>query len=73
MTNHPNRSKIKDWPEHLKAFRASHGLTQVKLADLLQVSKRAVEEWEAGNNNPAPYLKAALKDIAKKFPEIPIQ
>lgn len=65
--NHPNRSKVKNWPEYLRAFRERHDLSQAKLADLLQISKRAVEDWEQGINNPPPYLRGALKDITVKL------
>lgn len=60
MTNHPNRSKVNDWPAFVRAFRDKNGLTQAKLADVLQISKRTVEEWESGRNTPPPYLRLAL-------------
>lgn len=63
---HPNRNKVRDWPKHLREFRARHGLTQKKLADLLQVSARNVENWESGINTPPPYLRGALKDIERR-------
>lgn len=63
MANHPNRSRVKDWPKFLKEFRASRGMTQKQLADALQVSTRAVESWEMGINNPPQYLKKALSTI----------
>jgi transcriptional regulator with XRE-family HTH domain len=65
--SHPNRSKIMNWPEFLREFRASHNLSQKKLADLLQISARNIENWEAGFNIPPPYLRKALNDISKKI------
>lgn len=67
MTNHPNRSKIKNWPEYLKQFRASHGLTQVKLADLLGVAASLVEQWEMGRFTPPAYLKLALQQVGHRL------
>jgi transcriptional regulator with XRE-family HTH domain len=63
MGNHPNRTKINDWPEFLRAFRAGHGLTQKELADKLQISARNVENWELGFSKPPAYLKRALLDL----------
>lgn len=57
MGNHPRRNIVHDWPEFLKKFRANHNLTQKNLADRLQISYRTLENWEAGINIPAPYLK----------------
>lgn len=67
MTSHPNRSKVRDWPGHLRAFRASHDLTQRELADKLMVSQRLVENWEGGVNVPPPYLKIALQELERKL------
>jgi DNA-binding transcriptional regulator YiaG len=68
VTNHPNRSKVKDWPSYIKAFRAKHGLSQVKLARMLNnVEETTVQRWEAGESNPAPYLKRALRDLAREL------
>jgi DNA-binding transcriptional regulator YiaG len=66
MKNHPNRNKIKDWPKHLKAFRAKHKLTQKQLANALQISLRNIENWEADFSKPPAYLRKALDQIARK-------
>lgn len=39
--------------EHLKNERQRLGLTQADLADLLDVTKSAVEKWEYGVQEPA--------------------
>lgn len=65
MGNHPNRQKVKDWARYLKEYRARLNLTQASLADRLAVSKRLIENWEAGENTPPAYLKNALRDIEK--------
>ena len=67
MTNHPNRSKIRNWPEYVKRFRERHGLSQVQLAGKLPVDETTVQRWEAGERNPAPYLKRALRDLAREL------
>lgn len=38
--------------EKLKAERLRLGLTQAECAELLEISKRALEEWESGNRVP---------------------
>ncbi len=62
---------VKDWPEHLRSFRKKHKLSQVKLADLLQISRRNVEDWERGIHKPPEYLKRALDRliVPKTFPD----
>lgn len=44
----------------LRGFRAEAGLSQVRLAEILGVSRRAVEEWEAERSTPPAYLTFAL-------------
>lgn len=61
--SHPNRSKVKDWPEFLREFRQRNDLTQKQLADLLQIAASYIENWEAGKDTPPPYLKKALQLI----------
>ncbi len=65
MSNHPNRNKVRDWPEFLRDFRKLNKYSQKQLADLLQVSKRNVENWEEGLSVPPAYLKKALDTIKK--------
>jgi ribosome-binding protein aMBF1 (putative translation factor) len=67
MTNHPNRGKVKDWPLYIKAFRQKHGLSQVQLAAKLRVEETTVQRWEAGDCNPASYLKRALRDLEREL------
>ena len=67
MTNHPNRSKIKEWPAYIKLFRARHDLSQVQLAEKLQVDETTVQRWESGECKPAPYLKRALRDLKQEM------
>lgn len=46
-TSHPS---IQD----IKGLRASCGLTQAQLAELLEVSIHSVEKWETGSKMPLP-------------------
>ena len=67
MSNHPNRSKVSDWPDYVKKFRERHTLSQFQLASKLRVDETTVQRWEAGERNPAPYLKRALRDLAREL------
>ncbi len=73
MGNHPNRSKVTNWPEYLRRFRQQYHMTQKQLADKLMISARTVENWEGGGGDneprrePAPYLKLALKWVAAQI------
>src|SRR3990170_1606187 len=46
----------------LRALRARHGLTQVRLAKLMGVSFVTVNRWENGQSNPS---RLALEKIAR--------
>lgn len=67
MTNHPNRSKRRPSParnpspDEIRALRASAGLTQGQLADLLMTSTRAVQQWEAGDRKMHPAFWRCLR------------
>jgi DNA-binding transcriptional regulator YiaG len=65
--NHPNRSKVPDWPSYVKQFRERHNLSQVLLAAKLRVEETTVQRWEAGERKPAPYLKRALRDLTREL------
>lgn len=42
-----------DYAERIKALRAAHNLTQMRLADLLGVSFASVNRWENGQARPS--------------------
>jgi transcriptional regulator with XRE-family HTH domain len=71
--NHPHRARIKDWAYYVRRFRERHGLTQKQLADLLtsgqetRVRESTVQRWEYGDRKPPPYLKRALRDLAREL------
>ena len=43
-----------DYPQRIKELRARLGLTQVRLAELLNVSFASVNRWENGQARPSP-------------------
>src|SRR5437763_5929278 len=61
MTRHSYHERDYIFGQAMFKLRTSIGLTQAGLADLLGVSRRAVGEWEAGNNYPkAPHLQQLI-------------
>lgn len=64
---HPNRGKIKRWPEYIRSFRERHNLTQGGLADGLEISIRGVQNWEYGISIPPAFLKRALRDLEREI------
>lgn len=51
----------------IKAFRAQAGYSQVRFAEALGVSRRTVEEWEAGRSSPPAYLGLALTALSREL------
>jgi transcriptional regulator with XRE-family HTH domain len=54
-----------DFPEQLKAQRERLGLTQAELAGFLDVSPRAVWQWEKGTLPHALMQEGALARLSK--------
>lgn len=50
--------------QEVRAFRQGQGWTQQAMADALAVSKRAVEQWEGGQNVPPPMLRLVFAAVA---------
>ena len=46
---------------YVKTFRKEHGLTQVALANILGVTKKAIEKWEQGASNVGGSSAVLLK------------
>jgi DNA-binding transcriptional regulator YiaG len=55
-------------PAQIKAYRKKCTVTQAGLAERLGVSRRTVEEWEAGRNPPPLMLTFALQGLADPMP-----
>ena len=56
-------------PEFLWKFRNDNNLTQVRLANMLNVSKKTIEKWEQGKN-PIKGASAVLIYLLEKNPEL---
>jgi transcriptional regulator with XRE-family HTH domain len=71
--NQPSAARIKDWASYVRRFRDRHGLTQEQLAELLtagqenEVYASTIQRWEYGHRTPPPYLKLALRDVAREL------
>ena len=48
---------METFAEKLKAAKKAAGMTQQKMADLMRIPKRTIEEWERGNNVPPEYVQ----------------
>lgn len=47
-----------------KEARTAAGLTQAKMAEIMLIPKRTIEDWEAGKHTPPPYVKRfVLKEL----------
>lgn len=59
--------------EEIVAFRERHGITQVELANLLNLpnprrgGQVTVARWESGQRAPAPYLPLALREVERRL------
>jgi DNA-binding transcriptional regulator YiaG len=51
----------------IRAFRAALGISQAGLAEALGMSKRGVEEWEAGRREAPAYLRLALAALNQRL------
>lgn len=45
---------------HIKELRRKYGMTQEELARFLRTSKRNIENWEQGKNNPAKWVESLI-------------
>ena len=73
LSNHPNRGKVQDWRAYIKWFRVQYDLSQVQLALKLSVEETTVQRWESGDSRPAPYLKRALRDLARELANLRVK
>lgn len=48
---------MENFAEKLREARKAAELTQQKMADLMLIPKRSIENWEAGERTPPPYVQ----------------
>lgn len=48
------------WQSKIKTARMATGLSQIKLANLLQIPRRNIENWESGINEPPAWVQTLL-------------
>lgn len=48
---------METFAEKLRAARAAAGLTQQSMADLMEIPKRTVEDWERSKSTPPAYVQ----------------
>ena len=62
-------SRVTEFDEpHVKEIREQTGLSQVRFAAMIGVSKRTLENWEQGRRHPTGPAKALLR-IVNSNPE----
>lgn len=58
--------------EKLKKARKASGLSQQKMADMMLIPKRTIQDWEGGKRTPPPYVQRfvlnELEQIAGDHP-----
>jgi DNA-binding transcriptional regulator YiaG len=54
----------------IRAIRTRAGLTQVELADALQVNEMTVSRWERGLSRPHRYIEQALRRLDTSLPRM---
>lgn len=48
---------METFAEKLKAARGATGLSQQSMADLMEIPKRTIEDWERSKSTPPPYVQ----------------
>lgn len=48
---------MENFAEKLREARKAAELTQQRMADLMLIPKRSIENWEAGERTPPPYVQ----------------
>ena len=57
-------AQVTEFPEpEVKGIREKTGLSQVRFASLIGVSKRTLENWEQGRRHPTGPAKALLRIV----------
>lgn len=45
---------------NIKKARQAAGLTQAEMAEILEIPKRTIENWESEKNNPPHYVERLI-------------
>lgn len=74
MPNHPNRSWRNRWENDpagfCREYRKRHNLTQKRLAELLNIHVRRIENLEQGEVSPDALLPRALRDLERELKRV---
>ena len=54
-----------EWSRQIKALRKALGLSQQKLAERIEISKKVLADWEQGAQEPSPRRYIQLAKIAR--------
>lgn len=54
------------WSEELKTIRATHNLTVPKMAEIIGVPQRTLENWLGDKNTPNGFVQNAVRDKLKQ-------
>lgn len=54
------------WSAIVRRYRLRHGLTQQRLAEILQISQRTVSRWERGEDAPSLAQQKILRDLTRE-------
>lgn len=60
-----NKLKKEVIPYRIKQARVSRGLSMAELADLVEVSKQAVSQYEMGKNEPSKFILNRIANVLK--------
>ena len=55
---------LPEWSTQIKALRKALGLSQQKLAERIEISKKVVADWEQGAQEPSPRRYIQLAKLA---------
>ena len=57
---------ITDFPAALRQARASAGLSQLRMAEAMEIPRRTIEQWEGGQRTPPPYVqRLVLRELER--------
>ncbi len=55
---------LPEWSQQIKALRNDLGLSQQKLAERIEISKKVLSDWEQGAQEPSPRRYIQLAKLA---------